>query len=283
MARTARESAKAKAFLDTTVPGDRILGDDERKALTSKKLKGYASLACSKYVQLEFGLSIYGPMADLLVRAQGGASMTEVMSLAVRYASGPPQYKWRRVGSVMLKTITFFIRKLESDWPTAKAPAEQLRGFLRKYVRRVWKSAFKGIDTVLDPSGCLGDLPEPRWDAKTRTMVNVVSDAYLKAKADQLAAFIRRRNEFQRIFDALKKVPCSKRDPETKRRIKALRGILVNAAQATPSDIRNVGDAFVAVECPDDHVLLSSHAKHFDRITQAIGKVSEPSFGPQAT
>lgn len=272
------EPAGRNAFLDTTVPGDRILGDDERKALTKKKLRGYASLASSKYVQLEFGLSVYGPMADLLARAQGGASVAEVWSVAVRYATGPPQYKWRRVGSVMLKTITFFIRKLESDWRTGEAPAEQLRGFLRKYVGRVWKKAFKGIDTVLDPSGCLGDLPEPRRDAKTKTMTNVVTDAYVKAKAPQLAAFIRRRTEFRTILDALEEIPCGKRDAETKRRIRALRRILVNAGQATSSDIRNVGDAFVAVECPGDHVLLSSHAKHFGLIAQAIGKVSESSF-----
>ena len=205
--------------------------------------------------------------------------MTGVISLAVRYATGPPQYKWRRVGSVMLKTITFFIRKLESEWPTAEAPAEQLRGFLRKYVGRVWKKAFKGIDTVLDPSGCLGDLPEPRRDAKTKTMTNVVTDAYVKSKAPQLADFIRRRTEFQRILDALEDVPRDERDPETKRRINALRKIFDGAGQATHSDIRNVGDAFVAVECPDDHALLSSHSKHFDLIAQAIGKVSESSFG----
>ena len=280
MACNTPEPAGRKAFLDTTVPGDRILGDDERKALTRKKLSGHASLATSKYVQLEFGLSVYGPMADLQAKAQGGASMAEVHSLAVRYATGPPQYKWRRVGSVMLRVITFFIRKLESQWPSSEAPAHQLRAFLRRFVGGAWMKAFKGVDPVLDPSGCLGDLPEPRRDAKTKAMANVVSDAYVRAKTPELAAFIRRRAEFQTILDALRDLPCRQRLGETKRAIKAIAKILADDEAPTANDIRNVGDAFVAVECPEDHVLLNNNVKDFGPITRAIGKVSERSFDP---
>ena len=279
MASISSERGGEKAFLDTTVPCDRVLGSEERRESVNSKLDGYGALATSRFVQLEFALGPYGHLVSFQAKAEKAPCVADLHEQAIRYATLPPPLSHRRVGRVVLKAINFFIRKLEHSGPTSEPLRHQLRAFLRRFVRGAWRKAFCGVNTVLDPPGCLGDLPQPRWSSRIGSMQNVASEQYATGKAPQLAAFIRREAEpFKAIVHALERADKLRDDQETQRRIKAINKILDGTDNPSASDVRNVGDAFVAVECPEDHVLLNNNAKHFDPITRAIGKQAERSF-----
>ncbi len=264
------------AFLDTTVPCDRVLADRGRHTSVEERLRGYGAIAASRFVQLEFSLGVYGHLAKFQAKAEAGASVAELHSEAIRYATMPPPRWQRRVGAVVLEVINQFIAELEDHSASGSISIAQLRAFLRQYVRRAWRRAFRDIEAILDPSGALDDLPQPEWDSASGSMRNVASKRYIETKAPQLAAFIRNQGvQFQAIVDA---IDLDGRDSETSRRITALNKILSGEAETTAGDIRNVGDALVAVECPHSHVLLNNNTKHFDPITEAIGKVSEPLY-----
>ena len=273
------EPAPAKAFLDTTVPCDRLLGAPASRSALEEKLRGYGRLATSRFVQLEFLLGVYGHVAKFQARVQRGEPPDALHWQARRWATMPGVRWQKRVGSAMLAAFSLFLEKLSAGGIMPGPFAAQFRGFLRGFMRRAWRRAFRGVDDLLDPSGCLRDLPRPRWNGKTKTMDSVVSTRYVNDKAPRLAAFIRReRAQFERILEALVNEESLEGEGETQRRIEAIRKILAGGEEATGGDIRNVGDAFVAVECPDDHVLLNNNTKHFEPITRAIGKVSERSF-----
>ena len=76
------------------------------------------------------------------------------------------------------------------------------------------------------------------------------------------------------------RLPADALDRETQRRRAAIRKILEGGDEASASDIRRVGDALVAVECPHDHDLLNNNTRHFDPICAALGKRSVRSFDP---
>ncbi|MFW6162347.1 MAG: hypothetical protein ACODAJ_06220, partial [Planctomycetota bacterium] len=152
--------------------------------------------------------------------------------------------------------------------------------FIRVFVRNAWREAFEDVDEVIDSTGCLGDLPHPVWNAAKRTVDEVPSKRYINQRADKLAAYIRRKAaQFGLIADALGACERSKvkkdRDQEVARRVAAIREVLAGTDKVSGSKIRNVGDALIAVECPADHVLLTSNVRHFDPITTALGKVTE--------
>jgi hypothetical protein len=271
---------RQKAFLDTTVPCDRILGDPKTRALTREKLSAYRILSTSKFVQLEFSLSLYGECTRFQARVQRGEALDELCWLAARYAGFPPPFQQRRVGSVMVRMFAFFVEHQKNrGWPAQSFP-EAFGHFLRLFVRGAWSLAFKGVRRFVDPSGSLGDLPQPCFNKKTRTVCNVATTEYAAAKAPQLAVFIRREEaQFKRTLSALRRAPGIKNKAETRRRVNAIRRILAGRDVPTGDDIRNVGDALIAVECPRDHVLLTSNTEDFAPIAKAIGKLARSSLG----
>ncbi|MBM4031268.1 MAG: hypothetical protein FJ291_05720 [Planctomycetes bacterium] len=281
MTKTSLQAATAKAFLDTTVPCDRILGSKARRAAVEGKLSRYASIATSRFVQLEFALGAYRRLCDFQERTKAATNVTDLLWEAARYAALPPPNRYRRLGQVMINAIFFFIEELEATGPSDGTLLEQLRADLRHRVRRAWRRAFRSVERILDPSACLADLPMPRWDSATGRMTRMADEAYLEQKAGLLAAFIRmERAQFSAILRALATADAKQQDEETRRRVEAIGKILDDQETPTGDDVRDVGDALVAVESPRDHVLLNNNRKHFDPITRAIGKVSESSFDP---
>jgi len=273
---TSPDPVRASAFLDTTVPCDRILAGKKKRSRLRQKLAPYGLLRTSRFVQLEFSLGAYGHLAAFQARAEQGASVEDLMDLAISYTELLPPNRQRRVGIVMLKTIRFFVAHIEQtglgDGPLRK----QLRGFLRRRVRRAWRIAFQGLDAgkLIDPSGHLGDLTKPHWSETSKTMQSVVSKEYLDQKAPLLAGWIRSQQPlFALVLATLEGLPS--RDKETDRRIVALKKILAGAEDTHRDDIRNVGDAFIAAECPKECVLLSSNAKHFEPLLRVLGKACD--------
>ena len=278
---TMPETTGPRAFLDTTVLCDRLLGDEQRVARVRAKLARYAARVTSGFVKLEFLLGAYGHLARFQALAESGVSFAELHSLATRYATLPPPAALRRVGSVMLRAFNFFFGELDARRPIAEPLRERFRAFLRRFVRKAWKDALDPVDRVIDPSASLSDLPEPRWNDQTKTLEGLPPRRYAVAKAPHLAAFVRReRAQFQRVLEALDCLPADALDPETRRRRAAIRKILEGGDEASASDIRRVGDALVAVECPHDHDLLNNNPRHFDPICAALGKRSVRSFDP---
>ena len=149
----------------------------------------------------------------------------------------------------------------------------RLKAHLRLLVRNAWREAFRNVE-VIDPTGCLGDLPVPSWDEATNTVDDSNRNKYARKKANSLAEFVRSADaQFGDIVAALEEL--DKRDDETNRRIAAIKKLLAQEEDARDSDIRRAGDAFIAVECPQDCVLLTSNTKHFGPICKAIGKLCE--------
>jgi len=277
------ETSQPRAFLDTTVPAERILSSKDRRRLLEGNLAGYSARLSSRFVQFEFKRGPYRHIVRFQADAESGMSYADLDKQARRFAAMPPTRWQRRAGSVVVRMLELFLEQglRTTVRPGRPVPAEELvlgllRDFLRLFVRNAWPRAFEGICTFIDPSGCLGDLPEPRWDEGSSTMDNSLPRRYARSKVPELAAYVRSEAPtFERIAAALKGLPNDPRDRETPHRIRAIEKILLQKEDPDDTDIRRVGDALIAVECPADHVLLNGNPRHFDPIAHALGKTSK--------
>jgi len=269
MVRPSGSAPDRKAFLDTTVPCERLLSSQTTRAHVNKRLRSFARRTTCRFVQLEFLIGPYTHLVRLQAKIEQGATDAELLLVIDKYQNLPAFYWQRRMASIWLRA---FARYCERSGPMPGS----FRAFIRAFVLRAWREAFAGIDEVVDATMCLGDVAEPTCDERTHTIDVAVSRRDLNLRAGDLAAFIRaRRTEFARIADTLDASPPAKRDRETNRRVCAIRKVLSGHGSITGGDIRSVGDALIAVECPADHVLLTSNIRHFHPITAAIGKVCE--------
>ena len=235
----------------------------------NRRVRSFARRTTCRFGQLEFLIGPYTHLVRLQAKTEEGTTDAELLLVIDKYLSLPAFYWQRRMASVWLRA---FARYREPSNPMPRS----FRAFIRAFVLRAWRHAFAHVDEVVDATMCLGDVAEPCCDERTHTVDLALSARDLDLRAGDVAAFIRaRRAEFTRIADTLDASPAPSRDQETNRRVAAIRKILSGDERVTGRDIRYVSDALIAVECPADHVLLTSNIRHFHPITAAIGKVCE--------
>ena len=131
-------------------------------------------------------------------------SLADLHARACALAALPVCNIHRRAGQARQQALGLFLELWERRGLGGTAPLEALRAFLRALARAAWREAVRSVERIIDPSGCLGGLPEPRWNEDADTVDNSLPRGYIARKANALAGFIRRqRVSFQRIADAL--------------------------------------------------------------------------------
>lgn len=273
-----------KALLDTTVAADLILGTEERVRCVEGKV---ASCECytSKFVQLEFKIGPLEHLIEFYTFACSVSSFQEIFSKAVIFANAPDRFWQRRVGQLMLKVIGKFFsfnrqvpgrRGVMLRGNLDEILRDKFLAFMRVFVRNAWTNAFRNTE-IVEPSRCFSGFElRPTWNEKRDQADNALPGDFWSTILQCLSEFMRKEaSAFERVNRALKGLPADERDRETENRIKAIDALVLGCGQLTANYLRQIGDAFIAIECPDDYILLSSNRRHFAPMMKALDKKYE--------
>lgn len=276
------------AFLDSSVVIGLLFRHAGERAACERAIPVGAKRACSRYVQYEVAR---GFLRSLIALYNYSLEYTSFADLHLAAHSGPRRFKYEM--HTWLGALDDFEAALEVEdgAVSAKDKLEILRAKLRQWIRRGWDRLQKGFDLKVDEIGCRNPLPPPFVRSDGRIDQTIELDRCGVVGACKVMAFVnQRRPEMELVANGLARLARSKLDPETKKRIVALRE-LANAAPQLGFDGKRCyesGDAFIAMESPVTHTIVTKNAKHFVPIAELLGKqvsiaVTAKSTRPPAT
>lgn len=152
--------------------------------------------------------------------------------------------------------------------------------FLRTWIKYIFKKMDKVCDEILDPMKCFNDLCPPLQEGHLFSNKPVYCKSS-KIQCEVKQFFSENSQDFNKIFEGLKKIPENKRDTETQKRIPSLKKILKKLFSSTKyfnnhsQDEKlcwNCGDAIHVVLAPSNALVANRNKKHFEDICNLINK-----------
>jgi hypothetical protein len=151
---------------------------------------------------------------------------------------------------------------------------EELRAKLRGWIRRGWRrmgSDFNATNLV----GCREDLPSPSVRGDQWIDQVLPDDECGQPTACKLQSFIQTQKlQMEKVAAGLEAIPESRKDKETKRRIRSLRNLL-GTVPGTPfvgKECHYCGDAIICLEAPPGCVIATKNRKHFEPLAEILAK-----------
>ena len=261
------------AFLESSVVIGLLFRHAGERTACEQAIPAGAIRACSRYVQYEVAR---GFLRSLLALYNISFEYDSYADLHQEAYSGQRRFRSYEMHT-WLGAFTDFEAALETeDEALSQAQkVEEFRAKLRGWIRRGWARLQRDFDLSIDEVGCRDPLPAPfaRVDGRMEQIIAV--DRCGVAAACKVMAFVnQRRPEMELVADGLAQLPPSKSDPETKKRIIALRELAKADPQMGFTGKRSYecGDAFIAMESPVTHTIVTKNAKHFVPIAGLLGK-----------
>ena len=253
-------------FLDTSIQIERDTASSDKKDELTQLLQTGNQLCTSTYVKMEYRWSRITDLVylyNLLVEAENLADAL------YRIERLQPQHH-RKLQRVLISLAGFL-----SDPGTEEIKMKDLVDYALPYFRSIidnWAELFdKGVDyNILDETGCYISKGTPVLKGtKYDSGISNCKAAYIRCK---IVEFFRTNlDKFNMILKKLSEIPSL--DEEQEKSI----GVLKKAVEYPQNiaDVRNCrrcGDAIIAIECPDDSVILTKNEKHFGPICEIINK-----------
>jgi hypothetical protein len=259
-------------FLESSVVIGLLFRHAGERAACEQAIPAGAVRACSRYVQYEVARGFL-----MTLRALHDISFEYDSFADLHQAAYSGQRRFRYEMPTWLGAFSDVEAALEAE-DAALAQAQKLEEFrakLRQWIRRGWARLQRDFDLSIDEVGCRHPLPAPRIRHDGRIEQSLELDRCGIVGACKVMAFVQqRRSEIESVANGLDELPRPELDAETKKRIVALRTLL----QADPRSnfegkaCHRCGDAFIAMEAPITHTIVTKNAKHFEPIAKMLGK-----------
>ena len=260
-------------FLESSVVIGLLFRHAGERAACRAAIPPQAASFCSRYVQYEVAR---GFLRSLIALHNVSFEYESFADLHQAAYSGPRRFKPYEMHT-WLGAFTDFEAALEAEDGTL-SPRQKLEAFrakLRQWIRRGWARLQRDFDVGLDEVGCRDPLPPPveRGDGRIDQVLKVDQCGIVTA-CGVMGFLQRRRADIRLVTDGLANLPALQQDPETEKRIEALRTLL-NADPGTDfkgKRCHQCGDAFIAVEAPVTHTIVTKNGKHLEPIARMLGK-----------
>ena len=261
-------------FLETTAVIDYC---KEFKSQINEILKNHERKVSAQFVKMEIKRGYIRYLVLLHNKLTTYQTFFDVMESVHKLSRGPQ----RNLLSTMLEGIKVFFKDLPKGIDDFdKYLRMQGASYLRIQIKRVWNTMDKLVDEILNPMDCFLDIEPPRQDGV------VLDNRPWQCEKSKVECNIKRffadnKKEFVKILNALQALPEKKKDPETKKRIKALKNIIrllpyesrkISNQEYNHKECWHCGDAILAVLAPHASTVLTSNIKHFKPICESIEK-----------
>ena len=272
------------AFLESSVVIGLLFRHAGERTACEQAIPAGATRACSRYVQYEVAR---GFLTSLLALHNISFEYDSYADLHLAAYSGQRRFRSYEMHT-WLGAFTDFEAALEAE-DEALSQAQKLEEFrakLRGWIRRGWARLQRDFDLSIDEVGCRDPLPAPfaRVDGRMEQILEV--DRCGVAGACKVMAFVQQRgSEMKRVADGLNQLPERESDGETNTRIIALRTLLRTdpSSNFKGKTCHRCGDAFIAIEAPATHTIVTKNAKHFEPIAGLLGKQVSVAFTSKST
>jgi hypothetical protein len=262
------------AFLETAALVDATLKNAERRRTVLSTIDGLGSRITSTFVRCEYKRGALNNLIALHSILISSDTMVQVLERIQGISFTPMR---NRLSSMLEQLKLAFAEseetlKLTSQRPTLKEVSGEMvklfARFLSAKIARAWGAFSEFVSGELDNIGCAGKIPGPKEeDGIWKNSLEGLKSAELcnprpflekeSMSFERLSALRASTN----ISDQLKKI--LQRSNDAVRRPKSFR---------TLEDVLSLGDAFLAVEAPIDHTVVTSNAKEFVPLCEALRK-----------
>lgn len=277
------------AFLESSVVIGLLFRHAGERAACAQSIPEGAARTCSRYVQYEVAR---GFLRTLLALHNISFEYDSYADLHLAAYSAQRRFKSYEMSS-WLGAFTDFEAALEAEGEgiSQAQRLEEFRAKLRGWIRRGWARLERDFDLSIDEVGCRDPLPAPFARGDGRMDQIIAADQCGVVAACKVMAFVnQRRAEMELVADGLAQLPPRESDDETNKRIIALRTLLRTDPKSNFKGkiCHRCGDAFIAIEAPASHTIVTKNAKHFVPIAGLLGKqvsiaVTAKSTRPPAT
>lgn len=272
------------AFLDSSVVIGLLFRHAGERAACEQAIPAGAVRACSRYVQYEVARGFLTTL-----RALHDISFEYELFADLHQDAYSGQRRFRRYEmNSWLGAFTDFEAALDAEG-AALSQAQKLEEFrakLRGWIRRGWARLHRDFDPSIDEVGCRHPLPAPQLRHDGRIEHGLEVDQCGIVDACRVMAFVQQRaSEMKRVADGLAQLPPKESDDETNKRIIALRTLLRTDPKSNFNGklCHRCGDAFIAIEAPASHTIVTKNAKHFVPIAGLLGKQVSIAFTAKST
>lgn len=256
-------------FLDTTVKLD-LLSDNNNKAQqTHQKLDQYKFKVTSSYVKMEFKRAYIQMLVYLLNCFNEERDLGRVMSRITRL-QGYQRQKYARCVEKLAFFFSMLSNKTTGEHTVSAYSNKIFTSYLRRMISLSYYNFNKGIDSITDNTECaLARIAPVRTGPTFNASMKKCKSTDIKCK---IVEFLRLNySEFEKVKLMLESLPT--KDQEQTNMLNSLNHVFQHHLHI--SDLRHCwhcSDAIIAIEAPTGATVLSSNARHFSPICNALGK-----------
>lgn len=258
-----------RLFLETTIQIDRFSADRDKTDKINKMVSQSGEILSSTYVKMEYRRRLVQDLVYLFNEALLDAETFADVFLRIDKLHS--DYHKRKIKGMIAGFCRFFsdIKEDEISKPLGKGLLEKAIKYFRQTVFITWDVFEKDIDTLLNETDCHHAKTGPILKGeKFDNRMQRCKKSNVRCKI--IDFFIQNKEAFKKIYEKISQLNCLDKEQQKNKNVlaKALKNPQIIADQ---QNCWNCGDPIIAVESPDDAVLLTTNLKHFEPICSSIG------------
>ena len=259
-----------KLFLETTIQIDRFSADTKKKGNIDTIISQFSQIMSSTYVKMEFRRRFIQDLVYLYNEALLDAETFADVFLRIEKLHS--DYHKRKIKGIIGSFCRFFsdIEEEEIHGPTGKELLERAIPYFRQAIETAWEGFDFKVDALLNESDCYHAKTGPVLTGeKFDNRMTKCRKADIRCKIVEF--FIQNRETFKKIYEKLSLwIVLDKEQRKVKNILE--KALKYPQTMADRQNCWNCGDAIIAVESPEDAVLLTTNIKHFEPICSEIKK-----------
>ena len=256
-------------YLDTTILIEALLKTTRRRRKARNAIKAFKHSAVPMYAFKEMGLGALENAIWTFNRLIENRSITKTYEVIVRQFS---RYRVSTAIEVLQAasegTTGADLSDARTFAQTDRMQADMHALSLRRIILTAWRDRRKLTTEVVDDLPC---FPEkgPYFDEELRIMHSAVANCPDRVDCGYAGDLWARPRDLQVLLDVIE----GSDEPEDVRRRKALHALKNTPKRAFDSVMcRRLGDAYFALNCPDDSTILTSNVGDHEKLAGALGK-----------
>jgi hypothetical protein len=268
---------KEKAFVDTTILTDVLLKPSEKGKIAKENLAKFKETLLPVYAIKEFKAGplyyfawIHNKFATTGSFTNSYAALHAMSRTPRRYTTSTALEALKEAAEVILKngvTNQSLVEKYGAKSSLDATLSDMFRLSIKTSILKSWKRRNNVATKTIQPLSCY----EEKEPFENKGLMEVSPTKCKPKKECCLAPELRNKNqELKILVETIKQLPGK---TENDRRHKVLHEISRKPRDPiSETYCRGLGDAYFALFCPDDAVILSTNIKDHQPLAQALGK-----------
>jgi len=260
----------SRLFLETTIQIDRFSADRKKKEKIDKIISQFSQILSSTYVKMEFRRRFIQGLVYIYNEAILGAET--FADVLLRIDKLRCDYHKRKIKGILVSFCRFFsdIEEEEIHGPSGKGLLERAIPYFKQAIPSAWENFDRGIHTILNETDCYhGKIGPVLTEEKFDNRMTKCKKADIRCKIIEF--FVQNKKTLRRIYEKLSQMDYLDDEQEKVKNILE-KTLKYPQNMADQQNCWNCGDAIIAVESPEDAVLLTTNIKHFEPMCSGIGK-----------